>query len=133
MIAIVSIALTLELLCLFVWWIIAKIIGFDGTSFYGIISLLIGSFFYGFSFYDHSLERYNISVGQSVNFAFKNISIVLLTGICFKALYYFPYIWDTPIIGIVISPVITTMISTVVYLFYSGKLNPDTSKLNSNE
>ena len=133
MLAIVTVALTLELLCIAIWWIIAKIIGFDGTWFYSIISLLIGSFFYGFSFYDHSLERYGISVGNSLNFAFKNFAIVLATGICFKVMYYFPYIWDIPTIGIVLSPVITTMISTVVYLFHRGILNPDTSKLNSNE
>ncbi len=133
MLVIVSIALILELSFHFIWWSISKIIGFNGTGFYGIIGLIISSYFYGFSFYDHSLERYNVSVKQSVNFAFKNIPIVLITGIIFKILYNFPYIWDTPIIGIIIAPVLTTLLSTVVYLYYKGILNPDTSKLNSNE
>lgn len=133
MLLIVTIALILELLILFVWWLIAKILGFNGTFFYSIISMLVGAFFYGFSFYDHSLERYKVSVSESLNYAFKNMNIVLITGLFFKAMYYFPYIWDMPTIGIVLSPVLTTMLSTVVYLYYRGILNPDTSKLNSNE
>ncbi len=124
MLGIVAIAILLEMVMFFIWWLISKIIGISHTFPYQIIQFIIGAFFFGFSFYDHSLERYNISIKGSLNFAFNNPLIVVITGVCFKILYYFPYLWSTPTIGIVLAPVLTTMISTVVYLFYCGKLIP---------
>lgn len=125
MLGIVTLALVLELILFFCWWIIAKIFGFTDSFPYKIVSFAISAFFFGFSFYDHSLERYHISIRGSLSFAVKNWGIVLITGMCFNILYYFPYLWTTPSIGIIVAPVLTTMISTVVYLFYLGKLKPN--------
>lgn len=129
MIFIVCIALFLEFFILGTWWIISGIFGISDTI-YIALSFIMASFFFGFSFYDHSLERYGIGVFGSIGFAFQNMLIVTLTGMLFQALYFFPYIWDVPFIGIVISPVLTTMVSTLVYLQYSKKypkINPSKS------
>jgi len=118
MIFIVMIALFFEFLFIGIWWIFCWIIGLNDTFIFSAISFVIGAFFFGFSFYDHSLERYQISVGSSMKFAFSNIPMVLATGIIFKTLYYFPFFGTIPYIGIAIAPVLTTMISTIVYIQY---------------
>lgn len=118
MIFIVIIALSLEFVFIIIWWIFCWIFGLDDTIVYQIISFLIGAFFFGFSFYDHSLERYQISVFGSIGFAFSNILMVMMTGTIFKLLYYFPYIWEVSYLGIMLAPVLTTMISTIVYIRY---------------
>lgn len=126
MILIVIIALVFQLVFIGIWWFFCWVIGLDDTFIYNVVTFLISAFFFGFSFYDHSLERYEISVGGSINFAFSNILLITLTGAIFKLLYYFPYFWDVPYIGIVIAPVLTTMISTVVYINMKNKeLNKD--------
>lgn len=125
MIFIVCVALFLEFLFIGTWWIISGILGISDTI-YVVLSFLMAAFFFGFSFYDHSLERYNIGVFGSIGFAFQNILLVTLTGVLFQALYFFPYIWDVPYIGVVISPVITTMVSTIVYLQYIKKFPKQT-------
>lgn len=121
MVLIVIIAMLLQLVFVGIWWFICRITGIGDTFIYQIIAFSISAFFFGFSFYDHSLERYEISVPGSVRFAFSNIFLITLTGIIFKLLYYFPYFWEVSYIGIVIAPVLTTMISTVVYLKVTNK------------
>lgn len=108
MIVIVTIALMLELLATGVYWAASGIIGFHllDTPVYFIIA----AFFYGFSFYDYSLERDRIGIGGSITYAFKNSFLIVLTGTIFLLLYKIPFI------GVIIAPVITTMISTIVYL-----------------
>jgi len=121
MIFIVFIALSLEFLLMGVWWLVSWIFGI-GDSIYEFISFVMASFFFGFSFYDHSLERYDVGVFGSLGFAFKKMLMVTITGAIFQLLYYFPYTGELPYIGIVIAPVITTMISTVVFLYYKKRL-----------
>lgn len=116
MILIVCIALFFQLVFIGIWWLIAWITGINNTIVYDTVAFLISAFFFGFSFYDHSLERYKVSVFGSIGFAFSNIFLITLTGSLFKLLYYFPYFWEVSYIGIVIAPVLTTMISTIVYL-----------------
>jgi CysZ protein len=70
----------------------------------------IAAFFYGFSFYDYSLERDQLGVLKSLKFTIFNFPIILLTGSIFLAIYYIP------VIGVIISPVITVLISTYIYL-----------------
>lgn len=108
MIVIVSIAIILELLLSGVWWLISTMIGIH--FFDGIIYFVIAAFFYGFSFYDYSLERYKIGITGSMNYAFSNKVNMLLTGAVFLLLYNIPFI------GVIIAPVLTTMVTTVVYL-----------------
>lgn len=108
MIAVVSIALILEVVLSGVWWMITGIMGFHFLD--GIIYFLIASFFYGFSFYDYSLERYKIGITGSMNYAFSNALNMFLTGAFFLLLY------NIPLLGVIIAPVLTTMLSTIVYL-----------------
>lgn len=75
---------------------------------------LITSFFVGFSFYDYGLERYGVSTFGSLGFAFSKPLTMILTGGVFTLIYMVPYI------GIPIAPVLTVMISTVVYLKIKG-------------
>jgi len=130
MIFIVIIALTIEFSILIAWWLFAFIFGLTGTLFYEIITLFIGAFFFGFTFYDHSLERYQVGIFQSIGFAFTKIPLVLTTGIIFKTLYYFPYFWDVPYLGIMLAPIFTTIIATVVYL-YDRKILPKKNDYSS--
>jgi CysZ protein len=116
MILIVIISLIIQFVCIGIWWIIAWILNIDNTFLYDCIAFLISAFFFGFSFYDHSLERYEINVFGSIGFAFSNVFLIIVTGSLFKLFYYFPYFWNVSYIGIMIAPVVTTMISTVVYL-----------------
>jgi len=108
MIFIVICALTLELLFMSVYWLISWITGLHFLD--EPMYFLIGAFFYGLSFYDYSLERNKIGISGSFNFAFNNILLVTLTGCIFFAVFYIP------IAGVVIAPVITTMISTIIYI-----------------
>jgi CysZ protein len=108
MIILVTILLILEFIITGVYWAVTGIIGFHliDTPVY----FLIAAFFYGFSFYDYSLERERIGISGSMNYAFKNSVLILLTGIVFLLSYKIPFI------GVIIAPVLTTMISTIVYL-----------------
>lgn len=119
MIFVVTIAILLELIVMGLYWLISGLIPFDFID--KIAYFLIAAFFYGFSFYDYSLERYHIGVSGSLGFAFSNVLIVTLSGIIFLALYSIPYV------GVVISPVLTTIISTIVYIN-----NRKNNELNSN-
>lgn len=121
MILIVIIALSLQFVFIGIWWFISWLFNIDNTIIYDSVAFLISAFFFGFSFYDHSLERYKINVFGSIGFAFSNVVLITLTGSLFKLLYYFPYFWKVSYIGIVIAPVVTTMISTVVYLMVTNK------------
>lgn len=75
---------------------------------------LITAFFVGFSFYDYSLERYSVGTFGSLGFAFSKILTMVLTGSIFTLIFMVPYI------GIPIAPVLTVMISTVVYIKIRG-------------
>lgn len=107
MLLIVTTALILELVFLAIWFVLDFILpGFIGETGFFIIS----SFFLGFSFYDYSLERYGVTVVESWGFGFKHFGSILLTGILFSLCL------QIPAIGIVIGPVLATMISTSVYV-----------------
>lgn len=114
MLFIVALALLLELSFLFVYWTISFVIGLDAID--PIMYFLISAFFFGFAFYDYSLERYGVKIFGTLTFAFENMLVVLITGSIFLALYNIPYL------GIPISPVITVMVSTIVYLYITKKL-----------
>lgn len=107
MLLIVITALLFEFGFLAVWLILSFILpDFIGeTGFF-----LISSFFLGFSFYDYSLERHGVNLVQSWGFGFKRLGSILLTGATFSL------VLEIPIIGIIIAPVLITMISTSVYL-----------------
>lgn len=130
---IVLFSLLIQLVAISIWWFFCWIFGISDTVIYQLFAFLIASFFFGFTFYDHSLERYEINVFGSIGFAFSNIFLVTLTGIAFKLLYYFPYIWNVSYIGIIIAPVLTTMIATIVYLKISNKFPQKQEEKNEAE
>lgn len=108
MLLVVIIAISLEFAFLLVYWMLSWI-PFVGI-FDHIMYFLISAFFFGLAFYDYPLERDKVSVGATINFAFKNPLPILITGSIFLLLFNIPFI------GPPISPVLTVMITTVVYL-----------------
>lgn len=77
---------------------------------------VMSAFFFGFSFYDFALERDKTSVFSSLGFAFhKPLSMILTGG-------FFLIIFAIPVAGIPLAPVLTLMISTVVYLYIKKRL-----------
>ncbi len=120
MLLVVLIAVTLEFGMMFFYWIFSWIFPeiIDTTMYY-----LIAAFFFGFSFYDFHLERYRVGVLGSLGYAFQNILTMLLTG------SFFLLIYNIPLIGIPLAPVLTVMVSTVVYLKKENKFNSNTDLL----
>lgn len=116
MVFVVTLIVLTEITVLLVYWMISFIIPID--TLHSIVYFLISAFFFGFSFYDYSLERYQKGIFETFNYAFSNPLKVTLTGAFFLILYEIPYI------GIPISPVLTVMVATIVYLYDTGKLSP---------
>lgn len=112
MILIVISALFLEYMFLIIWWLFSWMLpDFIGES----VFFLIASFFVGFSFYDYSLERHGMSLFKSWGFGFSKMGYMLLTGAIFTLLI------KVPVIGIITAPVLTSMISTAVYVLLTHK------------
>jgi len=116
MVFVVIIALVLEFLFIGLYWILSWFIGFEPLD--SIVYFCITAFFFGFSFYDFALERYEAGVFSSLGFAFTKPLTMILTGGIFLAIY------NIPIVGIPLAPVITLMISTLVYLYATKKIQP---------
>ena len=112
MILVVLLAFILEFFVLFIYWIFSGILNLDFLDPFAYF--LIVGFFYGFSFYDYSLERHKKGIIESLKFAFSNILIVLISGSLFLVIY------KIPSIGVIIAPVITTMITTFVFIKKQG-------------
>jgi CysZ protein len=104
----VLLLLIMEFALIFVYWLVSLFI--DSPNLDALVYFLIAAFFYGFSFYDYSFERHRKDVFSSIDFSFKNITTVLLTGSIFSILLSIPFV------GIIIAPVIATMLSTWVYI-----------------
>lgn len=102
------IALFLELIFMGVWWILSwlPLIGLLDPIMY----FLIASFFFGFAFYDYSLERHNIGTFRSLGFAFSKMGHMIISGSIFTLIFMIP------IAGIILAPVLVTLISTGVYI-----------------
>ncbi len=123
MIFVVLIAVMAEIGFMLAWWLLSWIIGSELID--SIMYFLIAAFFFAFSFYDYSFERYGKGMFDSFNYAFSNPVKMLLTGSIFLLIY------SIPVAGIPISPVIAVMISTIVYLYDTGKLPATPTKDNS--
>ncbi len=119
MIFIAIIALFLELIFMLFYWLLT-FLPFIGGDYDSIIYFVIKAFFFGFAFYDFSLERYQKNVFQSLGFAFSKPLGMLITGSIFLGIYHIPYA------GISLAPVLTVMIATVVYLYYENYLPKST-------
>lgn len=75
-----------------------------------IFQFLISAFFFGFAFYDYSLERHRVTTIGSLGFAFSHMGHILITGSVFMAIFAIPYI------GLIIAPVLATMLATGAYV-----------------
>lgn len=112
MIFVVIIALVLELVFMLTYWILSYFLpdAIDPFAYF-----IIAAFFFGFSWYDFSLERYQKGVFPSLGFAFSKPIATITTGAIFLGIYNIPYV------GILLSPVIAVMVSTIVYLYINKK------------
>ena len=117
MIFIVIIAVVLEITFIIMYWFLSWMFGLDALD--PFMYHIIAAFFFGFSFYDFSLERYEQGVGSSMYYAFEKPLTMILTGTIFLLMF------KIPLVGIPLAPVLTIMISTVVYLFDQKKLAND--------
>lgn len=115
------IAILLQLIFTSVWWILSWILPFSDLL-DPVMYFLINAFFFGLAFYDYSLERYEVGTLGSLGFAFSRMLYMLMTGAVFSAIFAIPYI------GIILAPVLTTMIATGTYLQMKPKVPaaPDT-------
>jgi CysZ protein len=91
-----------------IWMLFAWLLGISFLN--PFISALLVGFFTGFNSYDFSLERNNISVFQSWKYSRKHWVHMVITGGIFSAFLFIPYI------GVVMAPVILTMIGTFCYI-----------------
>ena len=112
MIFVVLLAFILEIFTLSIYWVLSGILNLDFLDPYAYF--IIAAFFYGFSFYDYSLERHQKGIFESLKFAFSNKLLVVISGSLFLLFY------KIPIAGVIIAPVITTIITTFVYLKNQG-------------
>jgi len=115
-ILIVILALIMEFFFLGVWWFISWILGISIIN--PIVYFAISSFFLGFAFYDFSLERYGIGTLSSWGVAFSNMLHMIITGGLFTLLFMIPFV------GVIIAPVLMTMIATATYLKMRGNTTP---------
>ena len=91
-----------------IWTIFAWILGISILS--PFVSLVLVGFFTGFNSYDYSLERHKVGVIESWGYAFRHPLHMVLTGLLFTFLIFIP------IIGVVLAPVLMTMVGTLNYL-----------------
>lgn len=115
MIFVVVIAIILEFLFMGIWSLFSWMFSLQFLN--KTVFFLSASFFYGFSFYDYSLERYEIGLGGSYRFSKRYFLPTLVTGLTFMSLYFIP------LVGIAIAPVMATIISTHVFLKSTGRLD----------
>ena len=113
MVFIVLLAITMELLVMGIYALFSWIFGFGFMD--TVMYFLIAAFFFGFSFYDYSLERYGVGVFGTIGYAFKNILTMILTGSIFLLIF------EIPFIGIPAAPGIAVMVATIVYLYRENK------------
>lgn len=89
-----------------------------------VLYFLIAAFFFGLAFYDYSLERHGVTTIGSIGFAFSHMGHVLLTGSIFSAIFAIPYI------GMILAPVLATLIATGAYV--KLKMPPATTETDTN-
>jgi CysZ protein len=83
-----------------------------------VVYFIISSFFMGFAFYDFSLERYGVGTFSSWGVAFSNKLHMVLTGGLFTLLFMIPFA------GVILAPILVTMISTAAYIKMRGSATP---------
>ena len=107
MIFIVFLALAMEFFFMIAWWIISMIFGLGILD--SLMYFLISAFFFGFAFYDYSLERSKKGLIDSLGFSFSKLPVMILSGTGFLLIYYIPFV------GVMLAPVLTTIVSSYIY------------------
>ena len=97
--------ITLELLLIICWYLIAAITGLKILS--PVIILAIGSYFYGFSFIDYINERRRLSIAESAKFVRKHFGLTMIIGGVFSVLFIIPFA------GMVFAAPIAVIIATL--------------------
>jgi len=97
------------------WVFFAWMLGLSFLS--PLVSAILIGFFTGFNSYDYSLERHDVSVLQSWIYAFSHPLQMILTGGVFTLLLFIPYL------GVVIAPVLLTMVGTINFLRMKERKN----------
>lgn len=108
MIGVVIVALSLEFLLMGAYALFSWIFNLDILD--PFVYFIIAAYFYGFSFYDYSMERRGLGLGSSLRFSKQNPISTILTGSLFSLFA------ALPIFGLPIGAVLTTIIATHVFL-----------------
>lgn len=116
------IAILMELIFMAIVWILDWFI--PGSLIENTLYYLIAAFFFGFAFYDYSLERHRLTTISSLGFAFSHMGHVILTGLIFMLIFAIPYI------GMILAPVFATFIATGAYV--KLKMPPATNETATN-
>lgn len=120
-ILIVIFALAMEYIFLALWWLLGVFIPDSlETVLDPVVRFLITSFFFGFAFYDFSLERYGVGNLSSWGFGFSNKAHMMVTGALFTLL-----MMVSLDLGAFIAPALITMISTATYVRMKGLTLPN--------
>lgn len=126
MLFVVLLALLCEIAFMMIYWLLSFLINNELVD--QVMYFLIAAFFFGFSFYDFPLERYGKGIFDTFTYAFSKPLQTLLTGGLFLLIFKIPYV------GIPLSPVLATMIATIVYLYDHGKIpSQDADKQQVND
>lgn len=59
------------------------------------ILIVLGFYFYGYSFLDYTLERKKMNVKNSIQFVRRNAGLAFTLGLCFSLVFYIPIIGPT--------------------------------------
>ena len=112
---IVIIALFFQLLITGSWYLLTWIVApLDILT--PVVNFIVPAYFFGFSLFDLSLERYGVSTFRSWGYSFKRFLAMVVAGSLFILLLKIPYL------GIILAPGILTMITTYVYIHREGKI-----------
>ena len=124
MLGIVVISLILEGVILLIYTIISSLFNLEWLDSY--VAFCVAAYFYGFAFYDYSLERYQIGIFTSLSFARQKAMLNFVTGICFS------FIALIPIVGMAVAPVVATILATYVFLADHQKINTKHDNVEGN-
>ena len=121
MIAILFMALLMQLLISVILWLLSFILG---DTFYTIASMLNVAFFIGFSYFDFALELDKVSPRESRRFGRKHWMACIMIGLVFNAGIYLPlnYSWTVLyLIIITFLPNLLAIMSTKMYFDLHNK------------
>ena len=97
-------------------------------AYYAFLKIL-SWYFIGFALMDYNNERYKLSVGESAKFVRKNKGYAIGIGMTYSFFFWIPWIGNWT--GIIFSPLLGTIGSTLSYLDIHKKEAEDAAKKNN--